>query len=268
MKTDTLLLDVGGTFIKCSDGRSIPIDSAAGRDAISASLREAVAPLSDASGEGLSVGVCIPGPFDYREGVFLMKHKFASVYGEKFSDLAGLPAGVRTAFVHDVNAPLMGLLSLRKELRVGTVALMTLGTGLGFSYAVDGKVQMNENLGPARSLYDRPYRDGILEDYVSRRAILKAYGRPVERDVKEISQRARQGEAAAADAFLSAGRALAEGARPLLQELGVGRIFFGGQIARSFDLMEPAVREGLPGIAPEVIGDYGQAVRAGIASLL
>ena len=271
MNTQTFLLDVGGTFIKCSDGRSIPISSGGSHAEIAASLQEAVSPLNasdDSSVSDAAVGVCIPGPFDYRQGVFLMKHKFASVYGESFRALAGLSDSVRIGFVHDVNAPLLGLLSERPELRQGRVALVTLGTGLGFSYAVDGLVQMDEHLDPVRSLYDRPFRDSILENYVSRRAILKAYGKPVEGDVKEISERARAGEKAAIEAFLSVGKAFAEGALPLLEELDIKTIFFGGQIARSFDLMEPAVRQGLPGISLEVIRDYSHTAMLGAASVL
>ena len=228
-------LDVGGTFVKCSDGRKVPVDSDGSREAIAAALREAVGPL-----EGLeSVGVCIPGPFDYREGIFLMKHKFAAVYGERFADLVQGPAAI-FHFIHDVNAPLQGLLRMHPELRQGRVALVTLGTGLGFSYAIDGEIQMNENLSPAVSLYNRPYKDGVLEDYVSRRALLRYYGKPLEGDVREMSERARAGEPKAAEAFLAAGRAFAEGAGPLLGELGISTVWFGGQIAKSFDLMRPA----------------------------
>ena len=263
-------LDVGGTFVKCSDGRKVPIDSAGSREAIVAALREAVGPL-----EGLeSVGVCIPGPFDYRKGVFLMKHKFAAVYGERFADLvlgstdrhSGLvPESLSFHFIHDVNAPLQGLLRMHPELREGRVALVTLGTGLGFSYAIDGEIQMNENLSPAVSLYNRPYREGVLEDYVSRRAILKAYGRPVEGDVREISDRARAGEPDAAEAFLAAGRAFAEGAGPLLRELGISTVWFGGQIAKSFDLMRPAAEPLLEGISLRVAEDFEQAALQGAA---
>ncbi len=263
-------LDVGGTFVKCSDGRKVPIDSDGSREAIAAALREAVGPL-----EGLeSVGVCIPGPFDYREGIFLMKHKFAAVYGERFSDLvlgstdrhSGLvPESLSFHFIHDVNAPLQGLLRMHPEIQQGRVALVTLGTGLGFSYAIDGEIQMNEHLSPAVSLYNRPYREGVLEDYVSRRAILKAYGRPVEGDVREISDRARAGEKEAVEAFLSAGRAFAEGAGPLLRELGISTVWFGGQIAKSFDLMRPAAEPLLEGISLRVAEDFEQAALLGAA---
>ena len=274
-------LDVGGTFVKCSDGRKVPIDSAGSREAIVAALREAVGPL-----EGLeSVGVCIPGPFDYREGIFLMKHKFAAVYGERFADLVLGPAlgdchteagalchtEARSAerisfhFIHDVNAPLQGLLRMHPELQQGRVALVTLGTGLGFSYAIDGEIQMNENLSPAVSLYNRPYKDGVLEDYVSRRALLRYYGKPLEGDVREMSERARAGEPKAAEAFLAAGRAFAEGAGPLLRELGISTVWFGGQIAKSFDLMRPAAEPLLEGISLRVAEDFEQAALQGAA---
>lgn len=256
-----LSLDVGGTFIKCSDGRKVPVNSDGNRDEISAAFREAVGPV-----EGLeAVGVCIPGPFDYRVGVFRMKHKYAAVYGLSFRELAGIPETVRMHFIHDVNAPLQGLLSLRPELRQGRVALVTLGTGLGFSYAIDGVIQMNENLGPALSLYNRPFRDGVLEDYVSRRGLLKAYGKPLEGDVKEMSDRARAGEEEALAAFRGAGAAFAEGAGDLLRELGIHTVYFGGQIAKSFDLMRPGAEPLLEGIELLVAEDFEQAALRGAA---
>ena len=56
MATRTILLDIGGTFIKCSDGREIPIDSAGSREEIVSSLRQSVEGYDSAS-------VAIPGPF-------------------------------------------------------------------------------------------------------------------------------------------------------------------------------------------------------------
>ena len=260
MATKTILLDVGGTFIKCSDGRKVPVDSDGSSGAIASAFKEAV---GDPGGLK-SIGVCIPGPFDYRRGIFLMKHKYAAVYGMSFSELAGIPDSVSLLFVHDVNAPLMGLLAIHPELRKGTVALVTLGTGLGFSYAVDGVVKMNDNLGPALSLYNRQFRDGILEDYVSRRALLRTYGKPLSGDVKELSERARGGDKEARTAFLEAGKAFAEGAGPLLEELGIQTVYFGGQIAKSFDLMRPAAEPLLPGIKLLVVDDYGRATMKGL----
>lgn len=255
-------LDIGGTFIKCSDGRKVPMSSDGSAQEIAAALKEAIGPLNGLE----AIGVCIPGPFDYRKGIFLMKHKFASVYGCSLRELAGIPDGIRIGYVHDVNAPLLGLLTMDASLRKGNVALVTLGTGLGFSYAVDGEIRMDEKLSPAKSLYNLPFREGVLEDYVSRRAILRFYGKPVEGDVKEISDRARAGEKEAIDAFLETGKAFAEGAAPLLRQLGIGTVLFGGQISKSFDLIAPSIRETLPDISIAEVKNFSEAALLGAES--
>ena len=151
-----LLLDVGGTFIKCEDGRQVPIHSDGTVQEISAALRAAAGP---APADG--VGVAIPGPFDYREGIFRMTHKFAAVNGMPFRELAGIPDEVPLRMMHDVNAALLGAHVLSGQ--QGNAALVTMGTGLGFAYSIDGRPQCNDAGSPARSLYNLPYVDGILE---------------------------------------------------------------------------------------------------------
>lgn len=232
----TLVLDVGGTFIKCSDGREIPVPSDGTPEEISAALRESV------SGSYDYIRIAIPGPFDYREGVFRMKHKYAAVYGRSFRELAGIPAETAVEFVHDVVGPLLSELEKDPSLANGAVALITLGTGLGFAVAVDGKIRLSEDLSPADSLWDMPYRDGTLEDYVSKRGVLRAYEKTGQSGhegitVKELSEMARSGDCDALVAFRKAGRHLSEGAGPVLKALGVRKVLFGGQISKSLDLM-------------------------------
>ena len=189
-----VLLDVGGTFVKSSLGIAgkgavegsfviVPISSDGSAEEIETSFREAVSVQVERAQEaGLSVeAVCaaLPGPFDYEKGVFLMKHKFASVYGRSFRGILGDVIGpeVRLAFVHDVNGALLGALTADDSLRKGNVAISTFGTGLGFAYSVDGVIQKSETGSPAVNLWNAPYEDGILEDYISRRAILRHYDR-------------------------------------------------------------------------------------------
>lgn len=239
MATRTILLDVGGTFVKCSDGREVPIDSAGGREEISASLRAAL------GGAG-AAAVAIPGPFDYATGTFLMKHKFASVYGLKFSDLAGPGDYV---FIHDVNCMLKGALRLPEAAGVSRVALITLGTGLGFSYSVDGVIQCSSGGGPAVPLYNRPFKDGTAEDYASKRGAMRAWtevtGRawPAGQTVKDIA-----GTPEGRAAFALMGGRLGEAAAPLLADLKIECLLLGGQIAKSFSLMEAELRAGLSAV--------------------
>ena len=234
--------------------------------------------MEKAAEEGYEVSavcVAIPGPFNYRDGVFMMKHKFAAVYGRSFREILGdvVPSDVRLAFIHDVNGALLGALTADPSLRMGNVAISTFGTGLGFAYAENGKVMESETGSPAKGLWDLPYMGGRLEDYVSRRAILRFYaelgGRLSEgEDVKEISVRARSGEEKALEAFRLAGRHYAAGAKDLIASLNIRYLLFAGQIAKSFDLMEDEIRKGLgEEIGISVLEDIQGTVLIGAASL-
>lgn len=263
MATRTILLDVGGTFIKCSDGREVPAASSGSRAQIQQSLREAVG----ADGTLAAVGVAVPGPFDYREGIFLMKHKFASVYGCSFREIAGLPEDVDLKFMHDVNASLTGAIEML-DLKSCNCALVTLGTGLGFSYAVSGVVQCNQALSPARGLWDLPYMEGILEDRISGRGISSAYeqltgvqGVPA----SEIARLALSGDRPAIDVYLATGRLLGQVLAPVARELKLSAILLGGQISRSLSLFIRPLTEELPGVVVEPSPDG--AVFRGLKSL-
>lgn len=291
MKSNRIvLLDVGGTFVKSALGiagkgavegsfMSTPISSDGTAEDITEAFRNAVAgQVKRASEEGCQVeAVCaaLPGPFDYKEGIFLMKHKFAAVYGVSFREILGdvIAPETRLAFVHDVNGALLGALSTDPSLREGNVAMVTLGTGLGFTYAIDGKVQISETGSPAKGLWDAPYMGGILEEYVSRRGILRLYAEQggvlgEGEDVKEVSIRARSGEEAALKAFSLAGSHLAAGAAQLISDLGIRQIIFGGQISRSFDLMKESLLKGLPeGVDVKASSDIEGLVLVGASAL-
>ena len=285
-----VLLDVGGTFIKSALGvagkgalegtfAATPISSDGSAEEIRNSFRNAVsAQVRKAEADGYHIeAVCaaIPGPFDYRNGIFRMTHKFAAVYGVSFREILGdvIPSDTRLAFVHDVNGALLGALEADPSLKEGNVAMVTLGTGLGFAYAIDGEVKESESGSPAAGLWNAPYNGGILEEYVSRRGIIRLYmeqgGTLAEgEDVKEISDRARNGEEKALKAFSEAGRHFAEGASQLIASLGIRHIVFGGQISRSFDLMEESVRKGLPeNVEVRMSGNIEGLVLIGASSL-
>ena len=260
MTRDKLLLDVGGTFIKCSDGRIIPVDSDGSQEEIISALRKAVRGAEDLASNGLSVA--IPGPFDYSEGRFLMKHKFASVYGDYFADLVGMPRE-KCRFVHDVVAMLLGEVGANGE----NTALVTLGTGLGFAMFTDGRVLTNELGSPAVSIYARPFRDGILEDYVSKRGILGRYGDYAIR-FKEIARRAYEGYSKARRVFAETGSIIGQSIKPILAEYDIQTLLLGGQISRSIDLFIPAITSELPSalqISP--ISDFDNATFKGLLTI-
>lgn len=317
-----LMLDVGGTFIKCSDGRTVPVDSDGSREDIVSSLCLALqSPM-----EYGRVAVAIPGPFDYSAGIFRMDHKFAAVKGESFRSLAAeawtesetctasdvctasvgspvsvdrllsvdspvsvgrpvcgnhtepvgcgspvrLPSGdVEFRYMHDVNCMLLGEMTDGNARGYRNVALVSLGTGLGFSVCRDGEILCNESGSPAISIYRMPCRGGILEDYVSKRGFLRGYGQDM--TVKKLADMARGGDSRAAERFAETGHILGSGIAEILKDNGTECLLFGGQISRSFDLFAPAVREELSGVSCLsricTISDFDKAVFKGLQSL-
>ena len=236
-RSERLLLDVGGTFIKCSDGRCIPVPSAGTRDAIAAALRQAI-------GSQSKIAVAIPGPFDYEKGIFLMRHKFAAVYGESFRVLADLPEDADVIFCHDVIAALLGC-------EGDNEALVTIGTGLGFAHKEKGRVQVGPTGSPARAIYNLPWGDGILEDAVSARGLRNAYARLTGRtdlSAAQIAGLADTGDEPAQEVYSTLGETLGTALAPLLEELRVGTLLLAGQISRSLHLFERPLRNALDGI--------------------
>jgi len=257
-----ILLDVGGTFIKCSDGRSVPVDSNGTREEIIAAFREAV-------GSATEVRAAVPGPFDYATGHFLMKHKFAAVYDEYFADLIGLPRE-NCRFIHDVNCMLLGEVrnyaSHSRNFR--NCAIIALGTGLGFAMCVNGEILKGELGSPKVSIFNRPYREGVLEDYASKRGVLRLYGRD-DLTVKEVADKAHAGEQKAIDAFASMGTIIGEAIAPIMEEYKIETLLLGGQISRSHDLFEKYIAAELPECIKEVkpISDFDNATFRGLAEL-
>lgn len=264
MVSNPILLDVGGTFIKRPDRQLYHIDSQGSRKSIAQSLASAIGPMEKLGG----IGVAIPGPFDYQKGIFLMKHKFASVYGLAFRELVGIPEQVQLVFHHDVNALLLGavkMLGLQDE----NTALVTLGTGLGFSYALKGQVQYAPSGSPARSLWNLPTEEGgILEDQVSARGICTAYARmtgDAGQSAFTVAQRAYKGDKVARKVYSHTGECLGKALREAVSDLDITTLLVGGQIGQSLSLMQPSLQRQLGGV--RLLGVPFGAVFEGLSTL-
>ncbi len=201
------------------------------------------------------IGIAIPGPFDYEKGIPLMEHKFGGIYGmdlrTAIQDIAGLSTVPPVAFIHDANAVLAGEIWTGNAQGYDNVALITLGTGLGFAFSQNGVIQLNKMGGPCLSIYKLPFRQGILEDYTAQRGFLEIYGELSGKSdttgikVSDIGRWADEGDKASLDTFLNVGEILAETLKDILIEKNIQCLLFGGQISRSFHHMENSLKSGL-----------------------
>ena len=291
-----LLFDVGGTFLKAviADGAgeflpgteySVPMPSDGPREAIEQALVTAVEQgMRSAAERELRIGglgIAFPGPFDFEHGIPLMSHKFRSVYGISLLDLLRTRTAVGPSmpvlFMHDVNAAMLGEMRCGNARGFANAALISLGTGLGFTVCRDRNILLSPMKSPGVSIYNRPYRDGILEDYVSKRGFLRIYGELTgcnepELTVAEIGHRAAEGEDSAVRTFETAGSIIAESVAPILAEYGVECLLFGGQISKSYRFMDSAVKAGLSSVSclKEVgqVSDIDNATFNGLCVLL
>lgn len=202
------------------------------------------APIQEANNRaGLKpsrIGIAMPGPFDYDKGISLIKGlaKYEQLYGlnvkELLADALGItPANIR--MVNDATAYLIGEHQLGSGKGAAAVLGITLGTGFGSAWHMNGRLTDGD-------LYCFAFRDGVAEDYVSTRWLLKAYaeqtGQQIE-SVRAMSEEARAGNDAAVDVFRqlgeSVGQIILQRFSPNLPE----RVVIGGNIARSADLFVP-----------------------------
>lgn len=260
MKECILAFDAGGTFLKAAlytlDAKLVEntnfaqaIDSSGRIEDIKASytaLLNSAKTLADQNGFSIiGVAVDTPGPFDYKNGKSLMKHKYASLYGVElrpwFYEVLG---EIKVTFTHDSTAFILGAVSENETYCAGIM----LGTGLGFSTMQAGSVLLAENGGPKYSLYNLPLFDGIVEDYISASGIIKLYnalGSEQVKGAKAVADLAHSGNLQAIKIFDDMGKNLAKIVKPIILELNIKTLYLGGQVSKSIDLFFDSLNEGL-----------------------
>ncbi|TDQ07348.1 ROK family protein [Pedobacter metabolipauper] len=190
-------VDIGGSHITAShvDCKSykviestmtrIRVASMDTAEVIINSWVEALSPMIVESAEGdIKLGIAMPGPFDYENGISLMKgqEKYDSLYGmnvrEILSDRLGIP-GEHIVFINDAEAFLRGELASGAASDFEKAIGVTLGTGLGSSSNCKGEpVDVNRAF--------VPFLDSIAEEYISTRWFLKRYKELTGQSVKNV----------------------------------------------------------------------------------
>ncbi|GAA0881052.1 hypothetical protein GCM10009119_40220 [Algoriphagus jejuensis] len=112
----------------------------------------------------IRVGIAMPGPYDYPNGVSLIKDqgKMKSLYGLSVKNLLAESLKidpVRIVFVNDAEAFLLGESLAGAGRGFDNSIGLTLGTGLGSAFKIGAQVT-------DAKLWTASFRDGIAEDYL------------------------------------------------------------------------------------------------------
>jgi glucokinase len=220
--------------------------------------------------------LAVPGPFDLQAGVSLMRHKLPYLYGIDLRKQLAARFGIEPAqvrFLNDADAYLLGEIGAGAARGFSRAVGLTLGTGIGSAFAVDGRL-VAEGFGVPRGgeIWNLPYEGGIVEDFVSARAIAGNYQHRtgVKREVVDLAS-AVQKDPPAEQAFIEFGRHLGEVIGSLLTGFHADVIVLGGSISRSADLFLPAVRAQMGDSATQLrvseLKDKAALVGCGVAAL-
>lgn len=284
LENPVLVYDVGGSHVSsalclASDYRLGPVVSAH-----YPAEQSSAAFVSFLHGLGLqAAGGCkaiagaelaFPGPFEFAAGISRMKHKLPFLYGvdlrQALAERFGWqPAQVR--FLHDAGAFLLGEIGAGAAHGVHKAVGITLGTGIGSAFAVDGRiVTQGPGVALGGEIWDTPYEGGILEDSLSTRAIQGNYQKRTGklREVAEIAASAAS-DPAAAEVFADFGRHLGLALRALLADFAPQVVVFGGGITRSAHLFLPIAQSHFEGmnlrLLPSALNDQAPLVGAAVA---
>ncbi|MCD6659085.1 MAG: ROK family protein [Lentimicrobium sp.] len=251
--------DIGGTHITCrlfdlhtnsfEGSRTVrkavdchaPANEILDKWASSIALAAGEIPLSSLAG----IGMAMPGPFDYENGVAWFKNvgKFEQLFGvnvrEELITRLSLPHDFRIRFQNDaacfaIGESFTGQVSVHHRLLA-----ITLGTGFGTTFIEDhSPVAGKYGIPDDGFLYHIAAGSSIADDQFSTRWFLKEYLRLTGNTITGVKELAHQAEhdTLAAGIFMDFGKALGEFLSPWLRGFDAGGLVIGGNISAAFPL--------------------------------
>jgi glucokinase len=194
-----------------------------------------------------NVGIAMPGPFNYEEGISLIKDqdKFKSLYQvnvkEELAKRLEIPVE-NIHFINDAAGFLQGEVFAGAAKGNASVLGLTLGTGLGSSLCLNFKAYDAD-------LWNSAFLEGIAEDYLSTRWFVKRFkqlsGEEVE-GVKELVAIVETNHFATM-VFMEFGYNLAQFLIPIIKQHKIDTVIVGGNIAQSFSAFAPELIATLKG---------------------
>ncbi len=186
MKKYAIGADIGGSHISAvlvdmETGRIVPESAAEQKVNNQASAAEILDDRAKALrqtmtfvpiGELAGIGFAMPGPFDYKTGVALLKNvaKYDSLYGinvgYELKKRLNLPAEMPFRYLNDALSFAVGECWAGKASGYKNVVAITLGTGFGSAFLTNGVPVIEGDRVPKMGyVYHIPYEKGIADDY-------------------------------------------------------------------------------------------------------
>ncbi len=286
-------LDVGGSSIKCTiadNGGGLvcepvrfPSYSCESKDAILGQLAKSVSYLENKAKErALTIsgaGWAFPGPFDYENGVSLMKGmgKFDAIYLCNIQkELCSLfdKKMPPMRFANDADLYALGEANFGQGKGFSRVMCICIGSGIGSGFCIDGHlVKLGEGVPENGWIYNTPYKDLTADAYASasgiRRMMLNDISLRAVPDVKELAAEALNGNKSALSIFERFKEIVKETVLPHALKFRADCVVVGGDVAKSASLFISGLENALckEGIALKVSREFSNITLRAVPTL-
>ncbi|UGU17211.1 ROK family protein [Sinomicrobium kalidii] len=231
------------------------VDTGAGKAEIIGHWVRAVSECLDKGNTAIrGIGIAIPGPFDYYNGISLIEGvgKLQALYGvsirlELAEKLQMAPSQIR--FINDATAFSIAETMIGRASGYRRTVAITLGTGLGSSFLIGGKPVIRDKMVPEGGfLYNKYYGNEIADNVFSARGIINLYKTLSGKETPNVRTLYEQvnKDPYARQTFTEFGKNLGEFLLPYLSGFSAGVLVLGGNIARAFPHFGPALTDRLP----------------------
>ena len=191
------------------------------------------------------VGIAMPGPFDYEKGISFIKdqNKYESLYGLNVKEMMAERLGVSPdciRLMNDAGCFLQGEVVGGAARGFKSAIGVTLGTGLGTAIFYNGMAK-------DANLWCAPFLDGIAEDYISARWLIKAYQQASGVIVENVKALVAliPSDARVKDVFKEFGHHLAVFLTSFIRDNNPEVVVIGGNISKSAEWFLAQVEEEL-----------------------
>jgi len=198
------------------------------------------------------IGIAIPGPFNYFEGISLITgvNKYESIYGLNIRNEVAKRLGLHSSqvrFINDASAFAIAVSKVGKAKAFDRCVAITLGTGLGASFIASKKPVFSDSSVPEGGFLYNQLIDGVMADELfSTRGLIQLYklisGEQVN-SVLDIYERIKI-DPKALETFEIFGSELGRFMHPYLEKFGAEVLVLGGNISNAFQVFkEPLMTE-------------------------
>lgn len=214
-------------------------------------------------GPVIGIGISIPGPFDYNEGIskIFNCNKYDSLFGVNiksylYHNLKGLvdhPSKI--VFGNDAHSFLQGE-AIKKSINSKNIVGITLGTGIGSGFMSKREiVEMAVNVPQNGYVYNLPYKGKNAEDWFGESWFMSACKNKFSHKINNVEALAEEASKSfeAKIIFEEFGNNLGEFLSPILKNFNAEYLIIGGGIAKSFSLFNNHFEARLTGKIEKVI---------------